>query len=84
MREITTTLDNILSLIACAQDYGFEDNVLFDAFAEMIGRQLSHAEIIAFADAVSKEPRYGPEDEWKIRRRLIEFKVGYCPIDPNL
>jgi hypothetical protein len=36
MRKLTVELDNVLSLISCAEDYGFKNDVLFDGFREML------------------------------------------------
>lgn len=74
MRQITTTLNNILSLISCAQDYGFEDDVLFGAFAEMIGFSISDVEIDAFLQA----GEFSPEDRRILKNRIVGFREKYC------
>lgn len=78
MRIIKTTLDNILSLISCARDYGFEDNVLFDAFAAMLNHEISNDEIEKFAKSIESQDGYGHEDYKSIKECLIEFKNEYC------
>lgn len=77
-REIKTDLENILSLIACARDYGFEDDVLFDAFREMLGSKLTEAEIEWYARSVEAEDGYDEEDYEAIKKRLEDFKNKYC------
>ncbi|MCP4355247.1 MAG: hypothetical protein GY793_06370 [Proteobacteria bacterium] len=77
-REIKTDLENILSLIACASDYGFENNVLFDAFREMIGSKLTEHEIEWYARSIEAENGYGKEDYEAIKERLESFKNKYC------
>ena len=77
-REIKTDLENILSLIACASEYGFEDNVLFDAFKEMLGGVLTDEEIEWYARSVEAEDGYGEEDYEEIKERLKGFKKEYC------
>ena len=78
MRIIKTTLENILSLIACASDYGFEDNVLFDAFREMLDSKLTNEEIETYARSVEAMEGYGQEDYEAIKERLKDFKNKYC------
>lgn len=77
-REIKTDLENILSLIACARDYGFEDDVLFDAFKEMLEGKLSEEEIEWYARLVESEDGYTEEDYEAIKERLKDFKNKYC------
>ena len=78
MRIIKTTLENILSLIACASDYGFQDDVLFDAFREMLDSKLTNEEIENYARSVEAEDGYGEEDYEAIKERLKGFKNKYC------
>lgn len=77
-REIKTNLKNILDLIACASDYGFEDEVLFDAFREMLGSKLTNEEIEVHARSVEVMEGYGKEDYEVIKERLKGFKDKYC------
>lgn len=78
MRIIKTTLENILSLIACADDYGFEDDVLFDAFRGMLDSKLTKEEIETYARSVESMEGYGQEDYEVIKERLKDFKNKYC------
>ena len=78
MRIIKTTLENILSLIACSSDYGFEDDVLFDAFREMLDSKLTNEEIETYARSVGAMEGYGEEDYEEIKERLKHFKNKYC------
>lgn len=78
MRIIKTTLENILSLIACASDYGFEDDVLFDAFREMLDSKLTNEEIEIYARSVESMEGYSEEDYEAIKKRLNDFKNKYC------
>lgn len=77
-REIKTDLENILSLIACAGDYGFEDDVLFDAFREMLGGKLTEEEVEWYARSVEAKDGYDEEDYEAIKERLADFKNKYC------
>lgn len=78
-RIITTNLNNILSIIACAQNYGFSGmDVLFDAFSEMMGYKLTNKEIEAYSKSVLSEEGYTREDYREIKERLLEFKEKYC------
>lgn len=77
MRILKTTLENILSLISCAADYGFEDDILFDAFWKMMDGKLSDEEIETYARNVEAKTDYGEEDYEEIKERLINFKNKY-------
>ena len=77
-REIKTYLENILSLIACARDYRFEDDVLFDAFREMLDSKLTEEEIEWYARSVEAEDGCGEEDYEAIKERFEGFKNKYC------
>ena len=78
MRIIKTTLENILSLIACASDYGFENDVLFDAFREMLDGKLTNEEIETYARSVEAMEGFTNEDYEEIKERLKGFKNKYC------
>ena len=72
-REIKTDLENILSLIACASYYGFESDVLFVAFREMLGSKLTQEEIEWYARSVEAEAGYGEEEYEAIIEQLEDF-----------
>jgi len=78
MRKVTTTLDNILDLISCADSYGFEDDVLFTAFGDMLNKKLTNEEIESFARSVEVQDGYSEEDYQEIKEKLAEFKNKYC------
>jgi hypothetical protein len=78
MRKIEIEISEILDLVNCAEDYGFEDDVLFDAFAEFLGYKLSNEEIEIFSKSFLKEEGYGKEDYNQIKKRLFDFKTKYC------
>lgn len=77
-REIKIDLENILSLVSCAGDYGFEDNVLFDSFSKMLEGKLTEEEIEWYARLVESQDGYTEEDYKIIKERLNEFKNKYC------
>jgi hypothetical protein len=77
-REIKTDLENILSLIACAEDYGFNKDVLFDAFRDMLDCKLTDDEIEWYAISVKNTEGYGQEDYDAIKETLEYFKNKYC------
>lgn len=72
------SLETILDLITSAEDYGFEDDILFDAFAEMMDRELSADEIYVHAKWYRDNEAYGEEDYVAIKEKLIDFKKKYC------
>jgi len=75
-RQVFVEVDTILSLISCAEDYGFEDDVLFDAFSIMLNT-LSDKEIETYARTVEAEEGYGAEDYTVIKGTLNSFKNKY-------
>jgi hypothetical protein len=81
MRMLRTPLDNILSLISCAETYGYKDDVLMDGFAGMMGRKLSDKEILQYARTFTTpkmiEKGFGKEDEEAVISKLMEFKKQY-------
>lgn len=76
MRQITIGIDSILELISCGSDYGFEDEILYDAFAEILGT-LSDEEIESYAKHVMNIEGYGIEDYEQIKERLTDFRKTY-------
>ena len=78
MRIIKTNLENILSLITCAADYGFENDILFDAFREMINGKLTNEEIEIYSRSVEAMDGYNEEDYKVIKSILKRFKNEYC------
>lgn len=81
MRKLTTSLDNILDLINCAETYGFDSDMLFDSFAEILEHKLNQEEIQLFAKAIAALPGYGEEDYTSAKERLTEFKEKYIKYD---
>jgi divalent metal cation (Fe/Co/Zn/Cd) transporter len=77
MRQLTTPLDNILSLIHCADTYGHNNGVMMDAFAGLMDRKLSQEEIEAYAKELSEEEGYGQEDYDDAVETLTRFKKKY-------
>jgi hypothetical protein len=77
-RKIKTDLENILSLIACAGDYGFANDVLFDALRSMLDSKLTEEEIEWYARLVESEDGYTEEDYEAIKETLKGFKNKYC------
>lgn len=76
--KIETTLDNILDLINVAETYGFYNDVLLDAFAEMMGYRLADQDIERFARSIQKEKDCTIEDYRSTAKNLLEFKKKYC------
>ena len=72
--KITTAFGNILSMIACANDYGHGGQI-FDHFTwTMIGESLSDQEIELHALSVQNTPGYGVEDYEDVKRELEDFR----------
>lgn len=77
MRTLQIELDDILSLISCAEDYWYEDNVLFDWFAWQMWRVLSDEEIEEYSRTIEAEEWFWEEDYEQIKERLTNFKTKY-------
>jgi len=77
-KEIKTSLANILSLISCAEDYGFRNDVLFEAFAEMLEYKLENEDIERYAMSVKMQDGYTQEDYDTIKKKLTDFQEEYC------
>lgn len=78
MRILKTTLETILDLIVCSSHYGFENDILFDAFREMLDSKLTQEEIETYAKSVEDIQGYSEEDYQAIKKLLKNFKNKYC------
>jgi len=78
-REIKTDLNNILSHIACAIDYGYYDDVLMCDFASLTG-YVSDEEIKWYCDS-SMSDEYGQKDWDCWHERITEWRDKYCEKD---
>lgn len=76
MREIKTTLDNVLSHVCCAVDHGYYDDVLMCDFAALTGH-VSDGEIEQFISE-NKHNQYTDEDYDTWRERMTEWRNKYC------
>lgn len=80
-REITIPISEILSLISCADTYGFRDDVLFVAFAQYLNFQLTDKEILDYASWFlsdeAKSQGFSREDFLDIKNTLGKFKDDY-------
>ncbi len=61
MRKIEIDLDDILELVNCAEDYGFANDVLLNAFASFTV-EVTDEEIKSYATKLMEEDGYGQED----------------------
>ena len=77
-KTVTTTRANILDLIVCSVDYGFDDDVLMDAFREMLVT-LDNEEIEEYATLTEeqKDQGYAEEDMGEWKERLHQFRDKY-------
>jgi len=71
-REIKTDLDNILSHINCAVDYGYYDDVLMTDFATMTGF-VTDDEINWYVES-NKSVEYSQEDYDQWRETITEWR----------
>lgn len=94
MTDITTTgrkvelpLNDLLDLVGCAADYGYDSDILYSALAKWSG-WVTDEEICTYTDwFVTPEARkqgYGEEDRDKQRERLTEWRDRYCKPKRNV
>lgn len=76
MREIKTSLSNILSHVCCAIDYGYYDDVLMSDFAVLTG-WVSDSEIEYYIQS-NKADDYTQEDYDQWNERICEWRAQYC------
>ena len=67
---------DLLDLINCSFDYGFNNNVLLTSFADWL-EYLNDSEIELYARELLKDSMYDEEDYNKARERLLKFKKVY-------
>ena len=81
-KQITIKLSEIFSLVSCASDYGFEDEVLLEAFATWCNKQVTDVEIENYCSSfLTEEYRkqgYSIVDYGCIKTRLLEWRSKYC------
>lgn len=77
MRNIEVDLWDILDLVACAMDYGFNDDVLMCSFYDFAG-DVSDEELREFADSYvtpeKLEEGYTMEDHAELLERVTEWR----------
>lgn len=77
-REIKTDLENILSLISVAEDYGFNNSTLMSVFSDLLDNKLTDGEIEWYAHSIESMEEYGEYDYESIKNKLIQFRKTYC------
>ena len=79
-RILEIKLDDILELICCADDYGYRNDVLFEAFSLLL-TTLSDEEIENYASTFlsdeSKKDGFSEEDYESSKKILLEFRNEY-------
>ena len=80
-RKVEFSLNDVLDLVGCANDYGFGHEILLSAFAKQSG-WVTDEEIRAYTDwfvtPEAREQGYGEEDRDKQRERLTAWRATYC------
>lgn len=72
--QITTDRENIISMIASGQDYGYNNQIMAHFFWSLLGERLTDEEIEEYARSVEFEPEYGEEDYEEITERLQDWR----------
>jgi hypothetical protein len=80
--SVATTLDDVLSIIACSDDYGHTNEVVQHFFTGLLGGWIGDDEIEAYASSFLTPEMlakgYGEEDAEDRRERLQEFRRRWC------
>ncbi|MFA5026048.1 MAG: hypothetical protein WC503_06085 [Candidatus Shapirobacteria bacterium] len=80
MRPITIPLEELLDLLSCAEDYGFDDDIFYNFVFSYIN-PLTDEEIEEFAQTFLTEAAirkgYGEEDYQNIKYKLTKLKETY-------
>lgn len=79
--RVDAILDDVLDLVFCAQDYGFDHGIVMSTFAKWTG-PVTDAQIAAFADGyVTPEQRargYTDEDRQNAIERVTAWRDKYA------
>jgi len=79
-RFVTIPLEELLDLLSCADDYGFDGDIFYDFVFSYIN-PLTEEEIEEFAQTFlteeAKNRGYGEEDYHNIKNKLMELKEAY-------
>jgi len=85
MRILKVDLNLVLDLIGCGEDYGFDNSILLEAFAEMMDYKLSDEEIeecsSCFLSEEAKKQGYSREDYETSKTKLTHFRKQYCKVE---
>jgi len=71
---VTTTRENIISMVACAEDYGHDNQITRAFFWDLLGHVLTDGEISDYAEKISSMEGYGEEDAEEIVERLQNWR----------
>lgn len=79
MRSIVVGVSDLLSLVSCADDYGFNDDVLMGTLADWLGRRVSDEEIeLCARKLLDEHNEYSDEDYEACKSKLKAFQHQYC------
>jgi len=77
-RKISIRLKSILGLIACAEEYGFNDEMPMAEIAKWLDYGISDDEIHRYIISHKDEDGYDDESRDGIFNAIMEFKKRYC------
>jgi len=75
-RVINVNITEIMSLITVSSDYGFNNNILMQSFADML-KNLSNEEIEMYSSSIGNLDGYTIEDYRSVKEILLDFKNKY-------
>ncbi len=72
--EVVTDRRDVLSMIACAEDYGHDNQITRNWFKALLGGVLTDDEIEAYAREAAEGPQRSEEDYRENVERLRRFR----------
>lgn len=76
-RELTVDLDDLLSLVNCAEDFGFGSSMFYGAMRDWAGK-VTKKEIRAYAKALAATEGYSEDDGESAEYNLMRWKETYA------
>lgn len=71
---VTTTREDVISLVACRDDYGHTNQIIDLWFWQLLEERLTDEEIAAYGEGVAALDGYSDEDREEIVERLTDWR----------
>ncbi len=77
MKNVIVPVSEILSIVSCAESYGFDDDVLLSTLAEWLEKIITEDDLEQYSRELSKKDGYGEEDYHACLDTLTEWYNTY-------